>query len=127
MQEWGGAVGSEIELDEHGDRLHGADPDVLSRIRAAMDSLYGDRIERLVLYGSRARGDALADSDYDVALFLHGLAMEDRFEELRPICDATTEILFDTGAVINVKPLPAKYYEERKPLMIGIRQDGIDF
>jgi predicted nucleotidyltransferase len=31
----------------------------------------GERIERVVLFGSRARGDAPPDSDYDVAVFLH--------------------------------------------------------
>jgi predicted nucleotidyltransferase len=45
-----------------------ADP-VLKRFRAALDVLYGDRIERVVLFGSRARGDAREDSDYDVAVF----------------------------------------------------------
>jgi predicted nucleotidyltransferase len=32
--------------------------------------MYGDRIERVVLFGSRARGDAQENSDYDVAVFL---------------------------------------------------------
>ncbi|MGD1017248.1 MAG: hypothetical protein ABR863_12540 [Roseiarcus sp.] len=29
---------------------------VLSRLRAALDEVYGERIERVALYGSRARG-----------------------------------------------------------------------
>ena len=33
-------------------------------------SSYGSRLDRVVLFGSRARGDAHADSDYDVAVFL---------------------------------------------------------
>jgi uncharacterized protein len=35
-----------------------ADDPVLIRFRAALDALYGERIERVVLFGSRARGDA---------------------------------------------------------------------
>ena len=31
---------------------------VLQRYRAVLDALYGDRIARVVLFGSRARGDA---------------------------------------------------------------------
>jgi predicted nucleotidyltransferase len=31
---------------------------ILKRLRRALDELYGDRIERVVLFGSRARGDA---------------------------------------------------------------------
>jgi hypothetical protein len=34
-----------------------SDP-ILKRFRAPLATLYGDRIERVVLYGSRARGDA---------------------------------------------------------------------
>jgi predicted nucleotidyltransferase len=41
-----------------------ADDPVLKRFRAALDTLYGDRIERVVLFGSRARGDARQASDY---------------------------------------------------------------
>ncbi len=45
------------------------DDPILKRFRAALDALYGGRIERVVLYGSRARGDAREDSDYDIAVF----------------------------------------------------------
>ncbi|MBI5012058.1 MAG: nucleotidyltransferase domain-containing protein, partial [Methylocystis sp.] len=46
-----------------------ADP-ILARFRAALARTYGERLERAVLFGSRARGDARPDSDYDVAVFL---------------------------------------------------------
>jgi predicted nucleotidyltransferase len=39
------------------------DDQILRRLRAALDELYGDRIERVVLFGSRARGDAHEASD----------------------------------------------------------------
>lgn len=55
---------------------------VLMRFRCAVTEIYGDRVERVVLFGSRARGDAEPDSDYDVAVFLHDMA--DRWQEFRP-------------------------------------------
>ena len=42
---------------------------VLVRLAAELRALYGPRLERVVLFGSRARGDFRDDSDYDVAVF----------------------------------------------------------
>ncbi len=42
----------------------------LRRFRAALDQTYGDRLERVVLYGWRARGDHRPASDYDIAVFI---------------------------------------------------------
>jgi uncharacterized protein len=53
-----------------------ADP-VLLLFRKAVGELCGDRLERVVLLGSRARGDARPDSDYDIAVFLRNV--DDRF------------------------------------------------
>ena len=39
---------------------------VLRSFRDAVVELYGPMLDRLVLFGSRARGDARPDSDYDV-------------------------------------------------------------
>ncbi|MBV8452617.1 MAG: nucleotidyltransferase domain-containing protein, partial [Deltaproteobacteria bacterium] len=49
------------------------DDPVLKCFRAAVTEIYGDRVERVVLYGSRARGDAHQDSDYDIAVFLRDM------------------------------------------------------
>ena len=70
---------------------------VLSRFRAALAETYGDRLERAVLFGSRARGDARPDSDYDVAVFIRD---PDRWlSEAIRLADLGTDILMDTGAV----------------------------
>ena len=97
---------------------------VLSRFRAVLDEIYGERIERVVLYGSRARGDARPDSDYDVAVFLKDL---DGFgKEAGRIAEIETDILSDTGAVINALPLQAGSYRDRTGLMQELRRDGLD-
>ena len=97
---------------------------LLSRFRAALEHMYGDRIERVVLFGSRARGDAHAASDYDVAVFLKQLP--DRWAELRRLADLRVKLIDDTGAFFDVLPYPAAAYAERTPLMREIRLDGQD-
>jgi len=64
-----------------------------------------------VLYGSRARGDARSDSDYDVAVFLKDMA--DRWNEIDRIVKIEGDILDETGAVINALPFSAGSYNER--------------
>ena len=101
-----------------------ADDPVLKRFRAALDVLYGERIERVVLFGSRARGDAHEDSDYDVAVFLKDLA--DRWQEMDRLAGLRTDILYENGAFIDAKPFPAGTYRNRTSLMAEIRRDGVD-
>ena len=100
---------------------------ILQTFRAALDAMYGERIERVVLYGSQARGDARPDSDYDVAVFLNGLdAPSDRWAEADKIAVAATNILNETGAIIHAMPYRAGAYLERTPLMHEIRREGLD-
>ena len=100
-----------------------SDP-ILSQFRSALDQLYGARIERVVLYGSRARGDAQPDSDYDVAVFLKDIS--DRWHEIDRLVEAQTTLLFATGAVINALPFRAGSYQDRTSLMLEIRREGRD-
>ena len=100
------------------------DDPILKRFRTALDELYGDRIERVVLYGSRARGDAREDSDYDVAIFLHD--MSSRRDEIRRMVPIVVDIIDDTGAVIHPMPYKAGGYEDRTSLMREIRLEGVD-
>jgi predicted nucleotidyltransferase len=97
---------------------------VLVRFRKALDEVYRDRLERVVLFGSRARSDAHVDSDYDVAVFLHD--MEDRGTELNRLADLSTSLIDETGEFVHAMPYRAGTYNERTPLMLGIRTDGID-
>ncbi len=86
--------------------------------------MYGERIERVVLFGSRARGDARDNSDYDVAVFLRDMA--NRFAEMDRLADLGTDILNETGEFVHAMPYRAGSYDERTPLMLAVRSEGID-
>ncbi len=101
-----------------------ADDPVLTRFRAALERAYGRDLERAVLYGSRARGEAGRESDYDVAVFLKGVGGFGR--QAQTLADIETEILLETGAVINALPLKAGSHRARTGLMGEIRRDGRD-
>jgi uncharacterized protein len=101
-----------------------ANDPVLVRFRKALDGMYGDRLDRVALFGSRARGDAHPESDYDVAVFLHD--MKDRWSEMNRLADLGTNLIDETGEFVHAMPYRSGAYNERTPLMLTIRTDGID-
>lgn len=79
-----------------------------------------------ILYGSRARGDAYADSDYDILLITDGepdLIKEDQFRR------KLFNIELETGYVFSItlyskKQLSDPVYKEM-PFIKNIKKDGI--
>ncbi len=100
------------------------DDPILTRFKVALQEIYGDQIERLLLFGSRARGEAQLDSDYDVAIFLK--QMPDRWKERQRLADLRVDFIDDTGAFFDAKPFSISAYADRTPLMYEIRRDGRD-
>ncbi len=100
---------------------------ILARFRAALAEMYGERLERVVLFGSRARGDAQPESDYDVAVFLDGMNDSSaRWAELHKLAALRVKFIDETSFFFDVKPYPAGAYRERSPLMHEIRREGLD-
>lgn len=96
---------------------------VLRRFRKALEELYGAALDRVVLFGSRARGEAGPESDYDVAVFLK--RMDNRMAEANRLADLRVKFIDETGAFIDAKPFLAEDYNRRTPLMHEIRRGGI--
>jgi predicted nucleotidyltransferase len=100
---------------------------VIEHFRAVVAKTYGDRLERVILYGSRARGDAQPDSDYDIAVFLHDVNdLNTRWTEMDRLADISTTLLEEIGEFIHAMAYRAGSYNERTPLMHEIRREGID-
>jgi predicted nucleotidyltransferase len=95
---------------------------VLGRFRAALSDLYGPRLSQVVVFGSRARQNATADSDYDIAVFLND--MPDRWAELGRLADLGVRFFDETGAVIDAKPYTAAAYPEKSPIVHELRREG---
>ena len=100
------------------------DDPVLKRFRGALDAVYGDRIDRVVLFGSRARGHARPGSDYDIAVFLK--SVDALGTEAGRLADIETAILLETEAIINAMPLSSAAYAHRTGFMGEVRRDGLE-
>lgn len=88
------------------------------RAEAAMPG----RVLQVVLFGSRARGDALDESDWDVAVFLTG---EPGSVERRTLSDLAYDLVVETGQYIQHIPLAEKQASPDMLLLRNIRKDGV--
>jgi predicted nucleotidyltransferase len=103
---------------------HPATPDpVLTRFRDEVRALYGSRLERVVLFGSRARGDHRPDSDFDVAVFIRD--PDSRWDEMGRLALVTTELLLQ-DVVITALPFESGAYDNDTRFMRNVRREGIE-
>jgi predicted nucleotidyltransferase len=95
---------------------------VLELYRALAQAHLGDELDRIVLFGSRARGDQRADSDWDVAVFLrHPITPSDQ----RRVSAIGHDVMCETGALIQSVALPAERWNASDEFTRRIRRDGI--
>ena len=86
----------------------------------------GNKLKRAIFFGSRAKGTALPNSDYDVILVL-----SDRDQGIMDqVYDDALDILLDKGIDISVKVYTEKNFERKMrlmtPFMSEIKRTGID-
>lgn len=97
---------------------------LLAELRGLLRDHYGDRIARLVLFGSRARGDASPDSDYDVLVVLRGTVAPST--ERRRLSSALYGLCFRHDAVLSCHFVDEDRYEtERSPFFLNVRREGL--
>lgn len=99
----------------------GDDP-VLTAIKERLHEVLNDNVKQIILFGSRSRGTAERDSDYDVLLLVQkrSEALEDRVD------DIAYEILDRYGAVVTifVDEMATFQMDQSEPLFCNIRREG---
>lgn len=97
---------------------------VLTLIREEVPKLYGDRLKRLMLYGSRARGDEHEESDYDILVLVSGdLNWKVEFDRLRPL---DHRILLELRSIVSFRVMPEDAFCQRTGFMWNVRQEALD-
>jgi predicted nucleotidyltransferase len=100
-----------------------ADKRVIAAVRNGLQALYGDRLNEIALFGSRARGDHNEESDYDVAVFLSEYDLD--MSEVLRLADLSWNIQAELDAIVSFKPFPAGASSPESALLEQVRRDGI--
>lgn len=101
---------------------------ILQIMADAYRSVYGKDVDRIILYGSYARGDNSADSDVDIVAIVHG-DREYLQEKLKEIWDTSAELELEYETIISPTVIPYeeyKRYQNDIPYYCNIEQEGVE-
>lgn len=96
---------------------------------------FSQQVERLILFGSKARGDSVASSDTDVLVVLRKRTKPTKegfypFGSADPtwreIVGTTFDLLMKYNVNISPTVIGINEYEEHSPLMTHIKKEGVE-
>lgn len=97
--------------------------EILRDLDGGLRELYGERYRGLVLYGSRARGEADEGSDVDLLLLLEGPVEVGR--EIRRSSGVVASLSLEAGLVLSLVPVSIEDYRASPdPYLINARREG---
>lgn len=100
--------------------------EMLSELKARLRELYGERLVKMYLYGSQARGDARPWSDVDVLLVLQGPVNVGQEINRTSEINGDLSLRYDT-VISRVFVDPERFQSDDFGLIPNVRKEGIEF
>ena len=98
---------------------------ILEEFKRRVEQRFPGEIVRLVLFGSKARGDASVESDFDVLVVIHSEDWK-LGDEIR---DIGYELEIAHGVVLSIQVMGQRKYQERKgrgsTFVANVEQEGL--
>jgi uncharacterized protein len=102
--------------------LKSEEREMLKRFKKEVGKVLGDRLDRVVLFGSRSRGDAAPDSDFDLLVTVQNLQETDR----ERVFEIAADLSLDYNTVLAVLVVPANDFTEDRYFYLyeNIQKEG---
>jgi len=98
---------------------------ILHELKQGLKELYGDRLVKLILFGSHARGEANPDSDIDLLIVLKNNISQ--FQEIRNMSELRVRMLLEHDELVSIIPMSEEDFRTRNvALLRNIRKEGIE-
>jgi predicted nucleotidyltransferase len=97
---------------------------ILKALHSRLEEIYGERLVRMVLYGSQARDEAEPGSDIDVLIVLKGPVNPG--EEILKTGGVVADLSLRFGEVVSCVFMDEERFERRSgPFLRNVRREGI--
>ena len=98
---------------------------ILNELKRELRSLYGDRLVKLILFGSHARGEANPDSDIDLLAVLKSPVSQ--VQEISYMSELCVKILLDYNELVSIIPMSEDRFNAKTvSLLRNIQREGIE-
>ena len=102
---------------------HQRNDEILELFLQDMQKQLGVHLKQIILFGSRARGDAVSDSDYDCLAVL-----DETSPKIKDIIDEIAgEFLYQYNVVFSVFPISEEKYRQQRhsPFLMNVHREGV--
>jgi predicted nucleotidyltransferase len=97
---------------------------IIDEFKKEIKKIYGNQLDKIILYGSWANGTATNDSDIDLMAVLKGKISPGR--EIDRMIDCITDLNLKYDTLLAVVPVSEEIYDSLdSPLMLNVRKEGV--
>jgi predicted nucleotidyltransferase len=97
----------------------------LHELKLGLKELYGDRLVKLILFGSHARGEANPDSDIDLLAVLKSPVSQ--VQEISYMSDLRVKMILEHDELVSIIPITEEDFSKRNVAFLrNIRKEGIE-
>ena len=97
---------------------------IFQELKQSLTDLYQEKLVKIILYGSQARGTATTDSDVDILVVLKDEVSA--FDEILRMAEITTTIGLKYDELISIFPIAeSRFLAQLTPLLQNVKSQGI--
>lgn len=98
---------------------------LLNELKRDLQELYGDRLVKLILFGSHARGEANLDSDIDLLAVLKSPVSQ--VQEIFNMSNLLVKMLLEHDELVSIIPMSEERFNAKDvALLRNIHREGIE-
>ena len=83
---------------------------IITQFKSIIYGLYGEKLSKIILFGSYARGEQKENSDIDFLVVLKGKDIS-VFREIEKINNSVYNMILETGKIISFVPVAEEKFE----------------